>query len=424
MIPRQIILFELRVSVMSSGKESAGLQKPTAPALHRAETDGQANEQLLYFTTASLTSDDRVLAVLTDRFAGGGTNLAHVDRLTGDIEPLTGISGRGLACYPCFDCEDRGLNKSSPSLHPGIGDLYFVEGQGGGRSRVGCVNVHTGQGRMLAELPPGVSCAYTHISADNRRLLLPLTDEKVVAFARTRTRNDEISQFFRREALVTTLFEIDTVTGSGRVLWEEPDWVTHVQYHPTDFDCILFNHEWTWPLGLQRMWLRESPARGPRRLRDVGRLAGRRYTTAHDGVSHEVWMADGTSIIYHGETGVGRGFVGRLVCGRDSMVEVELPAELCASYGHFMPSPSGRAVATDSLALVPGQDRSSQQISLLDVDWDACTMTVRHLGENGSSWRTQDDHPHPVFAGDGRTIFYTSDRSGKRAVYSVLLDGE
>jgi len=275
MIPRQIILFELRVSVMSSGKESAGLQKPTAPALHRAETDGQANEQLLYFTTASLTSDDRVLAVLTDRFAGGGTNLAHVDRLTGDIEPLTGISGRGLACYPCFDCEDRGLNKSSPSLHPGIGDLYFVEGQGGGRSRVGCVN---------------------------------------------------------------------------------------------------FNHEWTWPLGLQRMWLRESPARGPRRLRDVGRLAGRRYTTAHDGVSHEVWMADGTSIIYHGETGVGRGFVGRLVCGRDSMVEVELPAELCESYGHFMPSPSGRAVATDSLALVPGQDRGRQQISMLDVDWDACTI--------------------------------------------------
>jgi Tol biopolymer transport system component len=41
------------------------------------------------------------------------------------------------------------------------------------------------------------------------------------------------------------------------------------------------------------------------------------------------------------------------------------------------------------------------------------------LVEHGSSWSSQDAHPHPVFDPGGRSVLFTSDRAGVRAVYRV-----
>jgi Tol biopolymer transport system component len=45
------------------------------------------------------------------------------------------------------------------------------------------------------------------------------------------------------------------------------------------------------------------------------------------------------------------------------------------------------------------------------------------LVEHGSSWSSQDDHPHPIVTPDGRSVLFTSDRRGSRAVYRIGLDG-
>ena len=46
-------------------------------------------------------------------------------------------------------------------------------------------------------------------------------------------------------------------------------------------------------------------------------------------------------------------------------------------------------------------------------------MRVRPLGESNASWHTQDNHPHPVLSPDEREVFFTSDCSGVRQIYSL-----
>jgi Tol biopolymer transport system component len=40
---------------------------------------------------------------------------------------------------------------------------------------------------------------------------------------------------------------------------------------------------------------------------------------------------------------------------------------------------------------------------------------------NGSSWKSQDEHPHPVYNHAANAVYFTSDKSGKRAVYRIDL---
>lgn len=49
-------------------------------------------------------------------------------------------------------------------------------------------------------------------------------------------------------------------------------------------------------------------------------------------------------------------------------------------------------------------------------------MDVEKLFRHGSSWETQQSHPHPHFSPDGKMIMFSSDRTGVPNVYSVEID--
>ena len=118
----------------------------------RSESPSNANCQLLYFTTYSVTDDAKVLTAITNAFSDHpeGASLARIDRATGEMEPLAIFPGPAMQAYPYFarpasdnPAEDylyngtvakHGLNKSSPCLHPSTGNLFFVWGRedGGG----------------------------------------------------------------------------------------------------------------------------------------------------------------------------------------------------------------------------------------------------------------------------------------------------
>jgi hypothetical protein len=63
--------------------------------------------------------------------------------------------------------------------------------------------------------------------------------------------------------------------------------------------------------------------------------------------------------------------------------------------------------------------RNGAWISALRVDWHSRSIRWFPLCRNGSSWHSQDEHPHPVFDHAGKTVVFTSDRTGKRAGYRV-----
>lgn len=386
-----------------------------------ALTDSTADEQLPYFTTSCMTQDGGLLALISTRFENGGFNLARLCRDDGRIEPLTHLRHGYLQCYPYFDGGEAGLNKSSLSLHPVSGDLYFIVGLPDGSGQVCRVNLHNGRRDVLAELSRQVTVGYTHVSSDNRRLLLPLADARILPIGRARKHNSEIARFYRDEALITRMAELDTQSGALRTLWEEPDWVTHVQYHPRDHDRILFNHEWRWPLGTTRLWLRDRDGAGPRRLRDAGmRVVQDRLAASDDNVAHEVWERSGRHFIYHGYTEDGHAFVGRGNADGTDLREIVFPPALKGCYGHFIPNANGDLLVTDSFSANGRCDDPRQRyISLLRADWQRGTIDCRHLCLARSSWKTQDEHPHPVFSASGAEILFTSDAAGRRGVYSA-----
>ncbi|MDB6169175.1 MAG: hypothetical protein JWM88_2039 [Verrucomicrobia bacterium] len=413
----------------------------------RAESARSANCQLLYFTTDSVTADGAILAAITSGFSRHpeGASLARIDRGTGGMEPLAIFPGPAMQAYPYFarpraadPREDylfngtvatHGLNKSSPCLHAASGNLFFVWGREKGRSQLDCVNVRDGRRRAVCEIPPDRCVGYTHLDARGERVLLSLMDRRVLEFGAGRKGNREVSELHAKFGLTTRIVEVEVATGKMAVRWEEPAWVTHVQYHPQRPEVVLFNHEWTWPLGTERIWLKTDGAEAVR-VRPAGRAT--RFRVAPDpgldDVAHEVWQEDGEAVIYHGarwDAGeYPEQFVGRASLDpTQPLREISIPRERPSFYGHFFPSRRGDFVITDALANEAGmKQRKGNLISRLNMDWENGAMEVVTLCESNTSWHTQDNHPHPVLSRDQSEVLFTSDFSGVRRIYSVPVD--
>lgn len=390
-------------------------------------TEGQANDQLLYFTSSSLTEDDQTLVFISDRDSPipkkdnpqAQVNLYALDRRSGNIERLTDNSIGYLRSYVYFEgLPYEGLGLASPCLHPASGDLYYLQGR-----EVRCVNAHTGTMRTLAELPADHVTGFTHISDDNSRLCVPTIHES--AFQDRRA----IDATVQRLGLSGHIRIFDTENGQQTEDIEvDRGWVTHVQFQPGRNDVVLFNHEWPGDCGIRRVWLWDGQA--IRRMREEGPLAHGTPRRREDWVCHEVWSRDGRHIFYHGTYAQGdTPFAGRSFIARttpDGGTPVEVPFEEgFERYGHFTLSSDIRTMVSDGYAeFGPPQTalRQGEWISRLKVDWEAETLRWEAVTRHGSSWDSQDSHPHPIFSHNDQEILYTSDVAGQRDVYAVRIE--
>jgi oligogalacturonide lyase len=374
----------------------------------------QANEQLLYFTSSSLWADDAHLVFISDR--NGDPNIFVRDLTSGAETALSDNHAGFLKSYVYFDGTPyQGLGKASISLDPARGLVYFIQG------RTVCRADRHGQVTALAELPRGQMTAFTHVSADGTRLCIPTTDARALDGDNHLPGRPayNIDQRVQAENLCSTLWVFDTRTGA--VLTQEvvpQAWITHVQFSPVDPDLILYNHEWPGDCGIRRMWLFD----GKRHLRLRDEASGR---SRADWTCHEMWERDGSAIIYHGQYASGVSYIGRATLDGAAvdLREITLPAGWEA-YGHFTVGQPG-ALVTDGYYR-EGQDPnggSGQWISRVDVDWGQGSTRWTPLCRHGSSWDSQDSHPHPIFDHAARRIYYTSDCEGKRAVYAVETSG-
>jgi hypothetical protein len=150
------------------------------------------------------------------------------------------------------------------------------------------------------------------------------------------------------------------------------------------------------------------------RLRDEG--GGR---SRDDSASHEMWQRDGQFIIYHGGFAGGPGYLGRVRPDGTGHVEIPFP-EGWTQYGHFTVGNPGWLVS-DGYYRQPGDppQRQGVWISLQHVDWERRTIDWVPVCRHGSSWTSQDAHPHPIYNRAGDEVYFTSDRDGKRAVYKA-----
>ncbi len=379
----------------------------------------QSNDQLLYFTSSSLTSDDRWLVFISD--CSGHPNLFALDQHTGEERQLTDNREGYLKSYVYFDGNpNRGLGKASVSLHSASGTLYYLQGDD-----ICAVDLQ-GNRRIMAQVPAGQVTAFTHVSLDGTLLVVPTTDARALAAERlVKGRPDyDIDERVQRENLASTLHIYDTRSGQElRRERVERAWITHVQFCPTDDELILFNHEWPGDCGIRRVWLFDGHTDEHRRMRTEGEGRSR-----SDWACHEVWDRDGRTIFYHGGFDGGVNFIGRVDRDGSNRVEIGFPPEY-RKYGHFNICHAGLLVSdgyyqppVDPQQAGPRDETwGGAWISLQTVDWAHGTLEWLPLCEHGSNWENQDCHPHPIFNHVGTAVYYTSNTGGRRAIYKVTF---
>jgi len=394
-------------------------------AATRVMPGSQADDQLLYFTSPSLTADDRHLVFIRD--CGGHPNLFAHDFASGGERQLTDNTEGFLKSYVYFDGNPyRGLGKASVSLDVHNGLVYYIQGR-----RI-CVSSLEGERRVLAEYPAGQMTAYTHLSADGRLLCVPTTDARALDGDTRLERRPEygIDERIRAEGLSSYIRIYDTATGREVACERVPRaWVTHVQFSPRDSSLLLYNHEWTVAdCGIRRLWMWDGHRHTPLRTAEDGR-------DRTDPVTHEMWERDGKGIIYHGchvrsaspEFSNLQQFVGRVNPDGSDPVEITLPRPW-GRYGHYTNGNAGDLV-TDGYYEESGDAMPEKKtwgwinggawISYLKVDWPNRSIHWVPLCRHGSSWSWQDCHPHPIFNHAGDAIYFTSDEGGRRAIYRV-----
>ncbi|MEK7413957.1 MAG: oligogalacturonate lyase family protein [Planctomycetota bacterium] len=376
--------------------------------------DSPGNNQLLYFTSTSLTSDGRTLVMISDR--SGDPNLVARDLSSGRERVLTDNREGWLKSYVYFDGRPGvGFARASISLDAPRGIAYYIQGR-----ELRAVDLD-GAIRVLAQIPDGQVTAFTHVSGDGRYVCVPTTDARALDGPITNNKPDHnIDARVVAEGLNSYLRVFDTQSGVEVACAVVPrGWVTHVQFAPDDNSRILYNHEWTaTERGIRRMWLWDGKQH--HRLRSEG--PGR---SRDDWACHEMWADGGRCAFYHGGFNHGASFVGRWQRDSGALSEVALPTGW-KRYGHFTADPTGNLLVSDGYyqqADDPIGDAVSSTcgvwISLQRVDWQAKTIAWTPLCRHGSSWKSQDAHPHPIFDHTGQHVLFTSDVSGRRAVYRI-----
>lgn len=359
-------------------------------------TSGASNNQHLYFTTFSVTADDRWLVFMSDR--DGNPNLYSADRLSGSIRRISNNRSGLLFSYVYPEGGARGFCKTSPVLDVYHNVVYFIRDN----TIYEChLDDKHPQERAIWQLPSGWVTAYAHISPDGQTLCLPCTDGK--AFADTAaTQWDQLRQVPARmmaQKLVSRIYLVDLRSGSARIAAELPFWVTHVQFDPAGTGRIVLNQEGFLPgTGQQipdRIWCLEPD----------GRWRTLAPEMPGEWRSHENWSPDGAAILYHGGRQERRFIAARQWDGQ-LLYELNMPELACyhATFSH-----DGRALMIDC------RDGTLSRVSL---DHD---MRRTILGRHDTSMKNQDTHAHPLVTPRGTSLIFTSDRSGACQVYELLL---
>lgn len=380
----------------------------------RSTFDMDANDQLLYFTSTSLLNDDRHLIFISDRT--GNPNIFMRDMKTGRERQLSFNNEGFLKSYVYFNGNPyKGFGKASVTVDPINGLIYYLQG------RDIMVSDTAGKTRVLAQYPEGQMTAFTHVSADGLRLCIPTTDARALDGDIVLPGNPtyDIDKRVREEHLSSYLRVYDTRTGQEILTERIRDaWITHVQFSPVDNNIILYNNEWPADCGVRRIWLWNGKAHF--RMRDEG--DGR---SKDDWTCHEMWQRDGKAIIYHGEYKNGPAYIGKINADGSGRVEIQLPRGW-KRYGHFTEG-SSDLIITDGYYTQPDDNKipkdpgSGLWICMLKVNWNQRQIIWIPLCRNGSSWKSQDEHPHPIFNHSSSSVFFTSDMEGKRAVFHVKV---
>lgn len=203
---------------------------------------------------------------------------------------------------------------------------------------------------------------------------------------------------------------VDTRTGHIETILER-DTIGHPQFCPDDDELLLYAGPMT-----DRMWL----------IRRDGTGHGRLFAREHEmqWVTHEVWWPGHKSVLF--------------VDWPNGVRAVSVETGKCEWVSRFpvwhgAPDRRGQRLVCDTNF----PDRGIHLVSLEGKPHGGAeTLCPSRSSSRGSHWgepfpynagpvkvyAPQHTHPHPRFAPDGRSVIFTSDRTGHAQLYEVRLD--
>lgn len=364
-------------------------------------------DQHLYFTSPSVTADDRWLVFISERT--GDPNLFVIDRASGELQQISDNNTGLLHAYVYPYGGDKGLSKASPALDAHSGTLVWVQDHAVWTAQVG---VDGQPARRVCELPgnPAMVSGFTHVSKGGALACVPVASP--LAF--TEKTDGQGSQMgaayraFNELGLESLILVVDLQSGEVVDELSMPFWVTHVVFSAADPSRIIFCQEGGGIVS-QRTWAWQREAPGVPRSQVGGRPL---YPQpASEWMSHENYEPTGQFIIAHGGKRSGKqGHIGNIAHEEVWFDKRDFHGKLLGRYitdgtgtGHAVMGTDGVNVVMDPKPYI--------------WTWNMETGATQILCEHGSSAREQDCHVHPVMTFDQRGVTFTSDREGVANVY-------
>ena len=368
--------------------------------------------QMLYFTNHSLSKDENFLYFISNE--KGKKNLYIKNRQTGEVTQITddrnektesGYAGLGGRV---------GLGPSASDYEGNI--LYYL------LNNVLYAAAADGESREILPLDKTEYFSLPNISSDGKYMCIAGAQAEILDNS-AHLQWNEIDKRVLKNHYYSHIYVIDLVKKEIIKKERVPDaWVTHIQFSPVDNDLILYNHEWTSvDCGVRRIWLWDGKTHTKIRTEGEGR-------SKDDWTCHEFWSEDGKYIYYHGKYLDVHAYLGRYELATGEIIEIPIDHRYSHLYGHFSLGKDG-VMVSDGYYCEPGEEKPRESVQMYDSawltlqkpDWEKKTITVTPLLKHLSSWKTQDEHPHPIFGDRGDAVYFTSDMDGKRKIYCCKL---
>ncbi len=389
-------------------------------------TNSDANDQHLYFTSPSITDDNKYLVILSERT--GEPNLFYINRSSYEIKQISNSKGL-LRSYTYPQGKDVGLSKASPFLDSANNIVYWIEDDAIWKYTL----AKSEPPQKIELLPQGWLSGYTDVSSNGQFMCIPCTDPRAFS-GDDKTQHDQLRTVPLRmveNGFKSKLIVVDLQTKKIVKEHHLPFWCTHVQFHPTDFSKILCNSEG----GVAHTAIKTYP------------YWGRIWVAYEDGsfrrlfnqkqkeyVNHENWQANSEAIIYHGKLKQTI-FKKTLYYGFKAVNKFISPVfskdYLEQYFNHFVASrdENGKLLfkkitdhpVSHAVAGVQKYDFivDSRDGYLYKYEHSKGDFIKSVICKHNSSMQYQDSHPHPKISHDSRSILFTSDRLNTCNVYEV-----
>ena len=340
-------------------------------------TGWRANSNHLYFTNNCFYESGKKIVFESDR--GNAHNLFSMDLETGIIDQLTDFP---VLPYP------RSYGFLESFVDPVQENCCFFA-----EDTLYILNIRTKELHPVYRMPKGFFHHISSITADGKYVLTSIYETGGDDYVGNR----QLQEICDSKPL-SQILRIPVCGGPAEVIWEERNFIAHVNASPTDPDLLTFCHEGHWNMVDHRLWLCRISTGEVRKLHPCG---------DREMIGHEYWYADGKRIGYHGHK-----------AGEKILGTVDLERDTDVSYG--FPFNTGHIFSQDEQLIVGDGDRDGRYIRIwrfLESKYEE----PRALCMHGSSCKRQRTHVHPRLTPDGKAVLFTSDETGYEQLYLAHL---